>query len=260
MRVGADETLGHLENAGQLRDIFAAIFPELGDLQREAIRSALKETYESEGWGTSKKRKTPAVPGFREFLTRLQQAPRPDTSRRALLARLGELDDYGFFKTTTENPSLLLAQQPVVLQIHRTNNEAVQRAYASFAFYRIYQDMFARGRKDRLTHAVIFDEAHKASRLKLIPTMAKECRKFGLSLILASQEAKDFDTALFTAIANYLTLRVTEDTARHLSKMTVAHDRQRGVSDRLKQLPKYHALWLCEGRKSPIQIALRASP
>jgi hypothetical protein len=260
MRVGGDVALGHLENSGQLRDIFAAIFPELGDLQREAIRTALKETYEAKGWGAPSKKKAPSVPGFREFLTRLQQAPRPDASRRALLARLGELDDYGFFKTTTENPSLLQSVKPVVLQIHRTNNEAVQRAYASFAFYRIYQDMFARGRKNRLTHAIIFDEAHKASRLKLIPTMAKECRKFGLSLILASQESKDFDPAVFTAIANYLTLRVTEDTARHLSKMTVAHDRQRSVSDRLKQLAKYHALWLCEGRKTPIQIALRASP
>jgi DNA phosphorothioation-dependent restriction protein DptH len=89
--------------------------------------------------------------------------------------------------------------------------------------------------------------------------MAKECRKFGLALILASQESKDFDPALFTAIANYLTLQVTEDTARHLSKMTVASDRQRGVADRMKQLPKYHALWLCEGRKSPVQIALRES-
>ncbi len=245
MRVQVDGALGHLENAGQLRDIFAAIFPEIGDLQREAIRSALKEAYEAKGWGTARKKKAPQVPGFRDFLVTLQKTPKPDAGRRALLARLGELDDYGFFKAPSESPSLLQSEKPVVLQIHRTNNEAVQRAYASFAFYRIYQDMFGRGRKSRLTHAIIFDEAHKASRLKLIPTMAKECRKFGLALILASQESRDFDPALFTAIANYLTLRVTEDTARHLSKMTVASDRQRGVADRMKQLPKYHALWLC---------------
>ena len=38
-------------------------------------------------------------------------------------------------------------------------NEVVQRAYASFVLYRIYQDMLRRGRQERLTHAVIFDEA-----------------------------------------------------------------------------------------------------
>jgi hypothetical protein len=41
---------------------------------------------------------------------------------------------------------------------------------------------------------MIFDEAHRAARLKLIPTMAKECRKYGLSFVVASQEAKDFDS------------------------------------------------------------------
>jgi hypothetical protein len=258
MRVPAGQVHGHLENAGQLRDIFAAIFPELGDLQRESIRTALKATYEAKGWGAAGRRKLPPpVPEFGAFLAHLRNITKPDAGIRALLARLGELDDYGFFTATNDNQSLLESKSPIVLQIHRTNNDAVQRAYASFAFYRIYQDMFSRGRQSRLTHAIIFDEAHKASKLKLIPTMAKECRKFGLALVLASQESRDFDSALFTAVANYLILRVTEDTARHLSKNIIASDRQRTVTDRLKQLPKYDALWLCEGRKSPVQIRLQ---
>jgi hypothetical protein len=116
--------------------------------------------------------------------------------------------------------------------------------------------MFARGRQSELTHAIIFDEAHKASKLKLIPTMAKECRKFGLALVVASQESRDFDPRLFTAIANYLILRVTDDTARHLSKNIVSSDRQRAVADRMKELQKFQALWLCEGRKSPVSLSL----
>jgi hypothetical protein len=47
-------------------------------------------------------------------------------------------------------------------------------------------DMFRRGIQPRITHAVVFDEAHRAARLALIPTMAKECRKYGISLVLAS--------------------------------------------------------------------------
>lgn len=258
MRVPVGQTHGHLENAGQIRDIFGAIFPELGDLQRESIRTALKATYEAKGWGAAGRGKaSPKVPDFSAFLTHLRSVTKPDAGTKALVARLGELDDYGFFTATNDSQSLLESKSPIVLQIHRTNNDAVQRAYASFAFYRIYQDMFARGRQESLTHAVIFDEAHKASGLRLIPTMAKECRKFGLALVLASQESRDFDPSLFTAIANYLILRVTEDTARHLSKNIIASDRQRMVADRLKQLPKYNALWLSEGRKSPAQIKLR---
>lgn len=55
-----------------------------------------------------------------------------------------------------------------------------------------------------MTHATIFDEAHRASRLKLIPQLAKECRKFGLALTLASRDAKDFSPALFSAVGSYL--------------------------------------------------------
>ena len=67
----------------------------------------------------------------------------------------------------------------------------MQRAFASLVFYGLYKDMFRRGIQERITHALIFDEAHRAAGLKLIPTMAKECRKYGISLVVASQEARD---------------------------------------------------------------------
>jgi hypothetical protein len=54
MRVPGSQANGHLENSGQMRDIFAAIFPELGDLQRELIRTAVKASYEAKGWGRLK--------------------------------------------------------------------------------------------------------------------------------------------------------------------------------------------------------------
>jgi DNA helicase HerA-like ATPase len=98
--------------------------------------------------------------------------------------------------------------------------------------------MFRRGRQERLTHAIIFDEAHRASRLRLLPTMAKECRKYGLALVVASQESADFAPSLFANIANYLILRVTDDTAKHLAKNVVPSERQRVVADKLKQLPQ----------------------
>ncbi len=42
LRVTHDGLLAHVESAGQLRDIFAAIFPDLGDLQLEQLRGAIK--------------------------------------------------------------------------------------------------------------------------------------------------------------------------------------------------------------------------
>ncbi len=116
--------------------------------------------------------------------------------------------------------------------------------------------MFRRGRQERITHAIIFDEAHKASRLKLLPTMAKECRKFGLALIVASQEAKDFDSGLFAAIANYLVLRVTDQDAKTLSKTISPSSLERTTADKMKALPKFHGLFAGEASRRPLQIRL----
>jgi DNA helicase HerA-like ATPase len=117
--------------------------------------------------------------------------------------------------------------------------------------------MFRRGTKDRITHALIFDEAHRAAGLKLIPTMAKECRKFGISLVVASQEAKDFNISLFSAIANYLVLRLTDVDAKALIRNVASSQQERVLIDKIKQMERFKALYFCEGKSRPSLVALR---
>lgn len=255
-RIVESGPVAHVESAGQLRDIFAVIFPDLGDLQLEQLRVSIKQSYEAIGWGGAH---TPTrVPAFGDFLQRLRREGKPDLRTKTLLARLTELDDFGFFAAAEGEASLLDSNMPQLIRIHAVANEVVQRAYASFVLYRIYQDMFRRGRQERLTHAVVFDEAHRASRLKLLPTMAKECRKYGLALIVASQEARDFDPGLFAAIANYLVLRVTDTDARVMARNVAPSNQERRMADRLKNLPKFEALFFAEGQRLPSAVQLAA--
>ncbi len=244
----------HVDVASELRDIFAAIFPDLGDIQTEEMRQAIKQSYTDLGWGGDMEGPTPLnVPPFQAFFDILRAKPKPNAG---IMARLTELSDYGFFRTSGKTRSPLDIDRPSVLRIHKTSNELLQRAFASFVLYSIYKDMFKRGPQGALTHAVVFDEAHRASRLKLLPTMAKECRKFGIALVLASQEARDFDASLFSAIASYLALRVTEHDAKTIAKVASASDVEKRVVDRLKQLARYTALFFTEGSSRPITVSL----
>jgi len=254
MRIVEPGPVAHVECAGQLRDIFSAIFPDLGDLQLEQLRGAIKQGYEAGGWG--RPQPPTRVPAFRDFLLRLRREHKPDARTKTLLARLTELDDFGFFAAAEGEASLLDGGTPRLIRIHAIANDVVQRAYASFVLYRIYQDMFRRGRQERLTHAVIFDEAHRASRLKLLPTMAKECRKYGLALIVASQQARDFAPGLLQNMANYLVLRVTDVDARAMAHNIAPSDQERRIADRLKNLPKYEALFFTESQRQPIHVRL----
>lgn len=244
--------LTYLDVAGALRDIFLAIYPELGDIQGERLRTAIKESFVEQGWGdpTVDHNQLPE-PHFGRFLEILRATPKPDRGLQTLLARLGELADYGFFDLNDTQESLWERDRPIVLQIHATQNQNLQKAFVSLVFYGLYKDMFRRGIQSRITHAVVFDEAHHAAKLKLIPTMAKECRKYGISLILASQEAKDFDTSLCSAVANYLVLRLNEVDAKALVRNVASSDQERLLIDKIKQIERFKSLYFCEGKRKP---------
>lgn len=252
--INLESQTAYLDVAGSLRDIFSAIFPELGDLQCESIRGAIKESFVEAGWSMS----GPGVqePEFRRFVEILRSNPNPDRGLRTLLVRLGELEDYGFFNIGKSHGSLWASDRPIVIRIHTTQNETLQRAFASLVFYGLYKDMFRRGIQDRITHALIFDEAHRAAGLKLIPTMAKECRKYGVSLVLASQEARDFNASLFSAIANYLVLRLTEADAKALVRNVSTARQERTLIDRIKQMARFKALYFSEGKQRPSAVDL----
>lgn len=243
---------------GALRDIFTAIVPELGDIQGECIRNAIKESFIEQGWDDPQANPDRLQePAFQRFLEILRATPKPDKGLRSLLGRLEELADYGFFNLADSCDSLWQGDQPLLIRIHRTQNDNLQKAFASLVFYKLYKDMFARGIQQRVTHAVTFDEAHRAARLSLIPTMAKECRKYGISLVLASQEARDVHISLYSAIANYLVLRVTEADAKALVRNVASSDQERALIDKIKQMERFKALYVCEQRKKPSFVGLR---
>jgi len=255
LKVISSSPRAYIDNAGMIRDIFSAIFPELGDLQLDSIRQAIKQSYLELGWDDLSRNRTDLiVPDFQTFYEILKSLPKTD---KGLMARLGELDDYDFFRCLGDNQDLFSINKPIIVRIHLSQNQVLQRAFANFVLYNLYQSMFLRGEQPNITHAIVFDEAHRASRLNLLPTFAKECRKFGISSILASQEARDFNSSLFAAIGNYLILKLTETDAKTLARNVTSADNVRLVADKIKQLPKYQAAFFTEGKRRPIYLALK---
>jgi len=255
--IDRESPYAYLDVAGALRDIFVAIFPELGDIQGERIRQAIKQSFIEVGWDTTTSHLSQIKePEFKRFVEILRDDPKPDKGLNTLLARLEELSDYGFFEPGESYESLWESNMPIVIRIHSTQNDNLQKAFASLVFYSLYKDMFRRGVKDHLTHAIVFDEAHRAARLRLIPTMAKECRKYGISLVLASQEAKDFHVSLFSAIANYLVLRLTEADSKALVRNVASSHQERLLIDKIKQMERFRAYYFCEGKNRPSPVAL----
>jgi len=254
LQVVDDSPFAYMDNVTLLRDNFAAIFPDLGDVQLGRVREAIKQSYIDRGWAAGRRGE---IPPFGAFYELLKADSKPD---KGLMTRLAELADYGLFEASAGNPSLLDSPAAALVQVHSSQNEVLQRAFSTFVLHNLYQSMFRRGTQERITHAIIFDEAHRATRLKLIPTMAKECRKYGLSFVVASQEAKDFDASLFTAVASYLALRVGEADARLMAKIFAPSDKVTLYADRIKQIDKFKAWFHSEGMRVPVHVALGDAP
>jgi len=258
MEVQAQTTTAFIDNVNMLRDTFSAIFPDLGDIQLGRIREALKQSYIDKGWDINRNDTfTLNVPSFQSFYDILQSIPKKDKALETLLIRLGELNDYGFFNTESTIGSIFGIYNPIIIRIHKTQNERLQNAFSMFILQYLYKQMFLRGIQRGITHAVIFDEAHRASRLKLIPTMIKECRKYGISFILSSQEARDFDASVYNGIANYLVLRINEGDAKTISKIIAPSEQINFYTDKIKQLKKYHGYFYGEGMQRPKLVKLR---
>lgn len=255
MKVTRPNPSAFIDNASMVRDIFSSIFPDLGDLQLEYLRSAVKDSYTSLGWGRNVEAgERPPAPTFQSVYDGLEKSC-PD---KKLLMRLRELNDYGFFSGAGSESTVLDAAALTLVRIHLTQNESLQRAFSSFILHNIYQSMFARGEQRSFTHAIVIDEAHRASRLKLLPTLAKECRKYGIFLIIASQEARDFNVSLFSAIGNYLVLRVTDQDAKALADQCVPSQARSKTIDRLKQLSKYHGIFFGVEQPRPEHLKLKS--
>ena len=227
----------YLDVAANMRDIFKALWPSLGDIQAQAIYHAFKVEYTY----SIRQNRTPYLLNVYKLLS---HEAKQRKELKSLSYRLSELHDYGIFKNTTKSQSLWKHNRNVtIIQLHKSKNDNVQKALAYIVFYRLYQTMSRMGPSKQIDFAIIFDEAHKAANLPLLPTMAKECRKYGISLILASQEARDFHPSLYSAIANYCILKVNETDARALAKNIASENEIKKLSDNIKKLQKFEAIF-----------------
>ncbi len=213
MHIETATPTAHVDSAGMLRDVFAAMFPDLGDIQLERLRTAIRNSYVRHGWGTSTDQ-VPTIPDFREFYTQLKSEPKP---RKELLARLDELDDYHFLKTVEMYEVFLILKFQWSYRSTRPRMKWFQRATAMIVFLISTRDVFVGSSKSHYSRGCV-RRGTSTSKMKLLPKLAAECRKFGISLILASQSAKDFDTALFSKRRKLSAVALADQDAAVLAK------------------------------------------
>ena len=132
------------------------------------------------------------LPTIEEFT---QQIELVEVSNKVknIKARLRPMLDFGLFPDEVDPNFDLLAPHGVIIDLSGVSLSEVQLAGSAFMLRKIYHDMFSWPQDKRMRLAIVLDEAHRMARDVTLPKLMKEGRKFGVSVVVASQGVEDFN-------------------------------------------------------------------
>lgn len=196
--------------AYEIREILA-IVGSLGEIQGNTVYRALLKSYEACGF--TKETTGEQLPTIDEFVAQLEIEEIAAKSKNAR-ARLTPLTDFGLFSETSNETFDIHGGKGLVVDLSGLGIEAVQMAAGSFILRKIYKEMFTWEQNQTLKLAIVLDEAHRLAKDVTLPKIMKEGRKYGVSVIVASQGLEDFNQAVISNAGTKIAFRCNFPSSR----------------------------------------------
>lgn len=215
----------HAENhsAWEVAEILAVVFG-LGEIQRNNVYRALQQAYSQAAISDS-------VPSMTDFITALEAVEANARGKNAR-ARLTPFSDFGLFAEGTAGAFNPIAAGGTILDVSGLGLEQVQLAAGAFLLRKVYNDMFQWPQNSEMRLAVVLDEAHRLARDVTLPRLMKEGRKYGVSVVVASQGVEDFHQQVLENAGTKIVFR----TNFPASKKVAGFLRGRGGQDLSEQI------------------------
>lgn len=204
----------------RLADTLNAVFAGSGDIQLGKLREAIKECYIQCGFDMNQPAPDAQEPPTLEVLaTVLDQWSHQGGQIKNLQVRLQPLFESGIFNQGRANFSFgdLFKKTTVILLTAGIKD--LMLAASRFLLEKIYATMVMNGLSKTLQLMVCVDEAHKLCNDPKITELAKEARKYGLGLILSSQESRDFHPSIFANAGTQIVLALEDADASIIAKV-----------------------------------------
>jgi len=223
------------QNSSVLADIFAYVVG-LGGIQKDLLLNAIQDAYKASGYATEGASEQ-TIPTTEQVLKNIEQREQKQKVRN-VAARCRPLLEMDLFKAPTVKSDLLAQiRQGLVIDLHDLMSETLQLAAGAFVLRKLYRDMFTWGQASQLRLAIVLDEAHRLAKDVTLPKLMKEGRKYGISVVVASQGLSDFHADILgnagtkvifrtnypesRKIAPYIQPRNPQDIAARIEQLTV---------------------------------------
>jgi hypothetical protein len=169
-----------------------------------------------------------------EFATAVEAVEKGAKGKNAR-ARITPITDFGLFPDVATSFNPLGVGQGLVVDL-RDQPEIVQLAASSFLLRKLYREMFNWPADSTVKAAVILDEAHRFAKDKSLPKILKEGRKYGVSVVVASQSVDDFDKNVLVNCGTKIVFRTNFPESKMVAKLLQGPG-GRDLGDEITKLP-----------------------
>ena len=213
----------------EIAEILSIVF-SLGEIQRNSVYAALQGAYSAaqlDGGDHS----LPTMDGFVQALVEAEGAARGRNAR----ARLTPLTDFGLFSDEGDRSLHSAYIHGAVIDLSRLGLEQVQLAASAFLLRKVYNDMFQWPQHAGMRLAIVVDEAHRLARDVTLPRLMKDGRKYGVSVVVASQGVEDFHQQVLENAGSKVVFRTNYPASKKVAGFLRARGAQ-DLTERIEQL------------------------
>jgi DNA phosphorothioation-dependent restriction protein DptH len=261
------DVLGPVNVAQRLADTFQRVYAQIGVQQHALLRQAVLDVFRDAGIiaeaADSWSRRIPAFADLQSKLAAFAADPL-NAQRRIAASVASHISTLFVFNTFRANGKELdwrrmvrLDAPPIILQLKGLET-SLERAVTELLLWNLIGFVESLG-PGPLRCFIVLDEAHKLAFSPGCPAekLLREGRKFGLAVILASQQPDDFSPVAFANTATKLIFQVSDErstVSRQIAKKVGESHSVAEISQLITRLPRGCAYFLTENVGRVVRI------
>jgi DNA phosphorothioation-dependent restriction protein DptH len=254
--------------AQRVADTMLRVYPRMGVQQHALVRRAVLEVLSEVGITQHDRSSWKAKPPtFRNLERKLNDYASSShvTNRRVAASAASHVSALFVFDTfRSTGPKLSWSDlldkpnQVWIIQIGGLES-SVEQAVTEFLLWSFVRFMEAQG-PGPLRCFIVLDEAHRLSFATGSPVekLLREGRKFGVGVLLSSQQPEDFSSVAFANTATKVVFQIADDrgaVSKQLQRRTKSSNTVMAVSDTITRLPRGCAYVVTENIGQVVRIA-----
>lgn len=187
----------------------------LGSRQKDGLYLAIKSCYEDimKRWDNS-------LPTISELSKQVERLEANKKIQNGVMARCRPLLEMNVFKPQSEPWNILQTTKPgLVINLKEIGSNTVREAISAFVLRKVYKDILKWEKSEVMKLAIVLDEAHRLAKDKTLPLIMQEARKFGVAMIVASQNINHFHDNVIGTAGTKIVFRTNDPDSKKVSRM-----------------------------------------